>query len=330
MAIPSIPSGFVVQQGDSKVFLSWNIIAGATSYKVQRSTDGVTFTDLATPATNEYLDESAIVATKYYYQVASVSASGTSGYASPQAIIPCAIGMECLGNMRLYAQQRSDMVNNPFIGTAEWNKYLTESYKELYDILIQKYGDDYYLALPYSFVTSGSDQFYDFPPDLYKLLGVEVALNPNDPNSWVSLRKFNFIQRNLWNYPNVYTFRGVTNLRYRPMGSKLQLVPQTQAGQTIRIWYAPRPVTLIQDTTMIDGISGWEEYIVVDAAIKALVKQEWEVDVLMAQKEALLKRIESAAENRDAGEPNTVSDSKMRNLAWTDDSGYGPGYGGTS
>lgn len=330
MAIPSIPSGFVVQQGDSQVFLSWNLISGATSYNIQRSTDGFTFTDLDVATTNEYLDIAVTVGTKYFYQVASVSLSGTSGYTGPQMIIPCAIGMECLGNMRLYAQQRSDMVNNPFIGTAEWNKYLTESYKELYDILIQKFGDDYYVALPYSFVTSGSTQLYPLPPDLYKLLGVEVALNPNDPNSWVSLRKFNFIQRNLWNYPNVYTFRGVTNLRYRMMGTNVELVPQTQAGQTVRLWYAPRPNVLIRDTTMIDGVSGWEEYIVVDAAIKALAKEESDTMVLMEQKMGLLKRIESAAENRDAGEPNTVSDSKMRNLAWTDDSGYGPGYGGNA
>lgn len=330
MAIPSIPSGFIVQQGDSQVFLSWNIISGSTSYQIQRSTDGVTFTNLSAPVVNEYLDTTVVVGTKYYYQIASVNISGTSGYTSAQAIIPCAIGMECLANIRLYAQQRSDMVNNPFIGTAEWNKYITESYKELYDILIQKFGDDYYVATPYSFVTSGSTQLYPLPADLYKLLGVEVALNPNDPNSWVSLRKFNFIQRNLWNYPNVYTFRGVTNLRYRMMGTNMELVPQTQAGQTVRLWYAPRPTVLIQDTAMIDGVSGWEEYIAVDAAIKALAKEESETTILMEQKMALLKRIESAAENRDAGEPNTVSDSKMRNLAWTDDSGYGPGYGGNA
>lgn len=327
MPAPGIPSGLVVQQGDSQVYLSWNIIAGATSYSIERSVDNVLFTVIATPAINNYLDTMATVATQYFYRIASVNGSGTSAYTNSQAIIPCAIGMECLGNIRLYAQQKADRVNSNFVGLAEWNKYITESYKELYDILIQKFGDDYYVAQPFSYTTSGSQQLYPLPADMYKLLGVEVALNPFDPNSWVSLRKFEFIQRNLWNYPNVYTFRGVTNLRYRMNGTNLMLVPQTQAGQTVRIWYAPRPAVLIQDIATIDGVSGWEEYIAVDAAIKALAKEESPVEVLMAQKAMLIQRIESAAENRDIGEPETVSDSKMRNLAWTDDSGYGPGSG---
>lgn len=421
MATPSIPSGLIVQQGDSQVYLSWNLTAGATSYQVQRSTDNVNFAVIASPSFYNYLDSNVVNAfatqisissasvltvgdqyvitdlgtsvqadweaigldssvtaqvgatfiassagsgtgtgkvqtglltgVQYFYKVAATNGSGTSAYSSSQAIIPCDAGKDCLGNLRLYAQQRADKVNSNFITTAEWNKYITESYKELYDIIIQKYGDDYYSAIPFTFVTSGSKQLYELPngkiislaiptpegnstspvepsPALYKLLGVEVALNFNDPNSWVSLRKFEFVQRNLWNYPNVYTFRGVTNLRYRINGNNLYLVPQTQAGQYIRIWYAPRPNVLIQDIDMVDGVSGWEEYIVVDAAIKAMAKEESDVSVLMAQKMALLQRIESAAENRDVGEPETVSDSKMRNLAWTDDSGYGSGNGG--
>lgn len=329
--IPSIPTGLQVQQGDSRVYLSWNIVSGALSYSVMRSTDGVTFIEVGPATVNNFLQTATgitnpvTVGTQYYYKIASTNADGTSGYTSAQTIIPCAIGLECLGNMRLYAQQRADKVSSNFITTSEWNKYITESYKELYDILIQKFGDDYYVAAPYSYTTSGSTQLYPLPADLYKLLGVEVALNPNDPNSWVSLRKFMFVQRNLWNFPNVYTFRGVTNLRYRIMGTNLELVPQTQAGQTVRIWYAPRPNVLIRDIDTIDGVSGWEEYIVVDAAIKAMAKEESGVEVLMAQKAGLLARIESAAENRDVGEPETVSDSKMRNFAWTDDTGFGQG-----
>lgn len=420
MATPSTPSGLIVQQGDSQVYLSWNLTVGSTSYQVQRSTDNVNFSVIASPTIYNYLDSNVVnsfatqisissasvltvgdqyvitsmgtsvqadweavgldssitaevgavfIATitgggigtgtvqvglltgvQYFYKVAATG-TGTSPYTASQGIIPCDAGKECLGNLRLYAQQRADKVNSNFITTSEWNKYITESYKELYDIIIQKYGDDYYSAIPFTFTTSGSKQLYTLPngkiislaiptpegnstspvepsPALYKLLGVEVALNFNDPNSWVSLRKFEFIQRNLWNYPNVYTFRGVTNLRYRINGDNLYLVPQTQAGQYIRIWYAPRPNVLIRDIDMIDGVSGWEEYIAVDAAIKAMAKEESDVSVLMAQKMALLQRIESAAENRDVGEPETVSDSKMRNLAWTDDSGYGSGSGG--
>ena len=109
-------------------------------------------------------------------------------------------------------------------------------------------------------------------------------------------------------------------MRYRLMGSQIEFVPTPSAGQTIRIWYIPRLVELLQDTDMVDGVSGWTEYIITDAAIKALQKEESDVSVLAAQKMALIKRIEESAMNRDVGQPDTITDIR-RNGAW------GGGYG---
>ena len=91
----------------------------------------------------------------------------------------------------------------------------------------------------------------------------------------------------------------------------------------VRIWYAPRPSSLLLDTDIIDGISGWEDFCILDAAIKALKKEESDTSALEMELAGILSRIEEASENRDIGEPETVSDSKMRNLAWSDDSGGG-------
>jgi hypothetical protein len=62
------------------------------------------------------------------------------------------------------------------------------------------------------------------------------------------------------------------------------------------------------DTTSFEGISGWEEYVILDAAIKALLKEESDANALMSQKAAMLRRIEESAPNRDAAEAPTVSD----------------------
>jgi hypothetical protein len=48
--------------------------------------------------------------------------------------------------------------------------------------------------------------------------------------------------------------------------------------------------------------------VIIDAAIKCLQKEESDVQVLMAQKAAMKRRIEVAASNRDAGSPLSVSD----------------------
>lgn len=327
------PTGFEVISCQGLVALQWNQAPLATTYYVSRSTDNITFDSLAQTASLQYQDTTAVVGTIYYYYVqagnGSVSSLQTPSL-SGQSLQP---GQTTVGNLRLECQQRCNKENSPFITDQEWNSMINQSYKELYDILIEKFGDDYYVAIPYTYTTPGTvsapsyASLFPLPPDFYKSLGVEVALNPADPNSWVTIKKFEFIQRNLWNYPNVYTFYGITNLRYRLNGSNLMVVPIPSANQTIRIWYAPRPSQLLNDSTIVDGISGWEEYIVADCCIKVMVKEE-SLEMAAAfkiQKDALMKRIEEIAANRDIGEPETVSDSRLRNFAWSDSGEFGGG-----
>src|SRR5882724_1741546 len=114
MAIAATPQNFLSQQGDSQVYLSWDLSAGATSYSVQRSTDGLNFSVLTTPTNPNYLDTAVTAGTEYWYNVASVNASGTSAYTAVQSIVPTLPGQMSLGEIRLRAQQRADMVNSQF------------------------------------------------------------------------------------------------------------------------------------------------------------------------------------------------------------------------
>ena len=320
------PAGFIATSAQGKVLLSWNQVPLASSYVIQRSTNNVTFSDLATTSSIQYVDSSGTLGTIYYYRVQA--ANNTPSYSNPTAslsAISLAAGKTTLANIRLESQQRCDKVNSTFYTAQEWNSMISQSYKELYDILIQKFGNDYFVTTPYTYTLSYKEQLYPLPPNFYKLLGVEVALNYNDPNSWVSLKEFSFIQRNLYNFPNVYTMYGITNLRYRLNGDNLMIVPPPQGGQTLWIWYSPRPSELLLDTDLVDGISGYEEYIVADVCIKALAKEESDVSIFMAQKQALMQRIIEAAENRNVGEPELVSDSRRRNFAWGDPGDVGSG-----
>jgi len=294
-----------------------------------------------------------------------------------------------LGSLRIQAQQKADMENNPFISTSEWNNYINQSYKELYDMLVSAYGNEYYVANTYTFQTSGATQYSlpDGTPSFvddsgqtaqkfYKLLGVDLQYSAS-PSGYVSLRRFEFIERNKYAYPNTtINTNGYTNLRYRINGDKLFLIPIPSSGQSTRIWYVPAPtnlqyvlpssvttssttvtmtstaglaigmnvsgpgLTTVQantvistltstsmalslpttltnpsailsywsDSTTMEGISGWEEYVVIDAAIKAQIKQESDFQPLMVQKQEMKQRIESMAEGRDIGQAHHVSD----------------------
>lgn len=321
------PSGFTAASAEGAVSMGWNQTPLASSYVIRRSTDGVTFTDLGTTSLLAYVDTTGTVGTVYYYAVQATNGTSYGNQTAAIAALSLSPGQTTAGNIILEAQQRCNKENSPFYTAQELMSMCSQSRKELYDILVQKFGDDYYVAAPYQIPTVSGQQLYALPADLYKLLGVDIALNPNDPSSWVTLREFNFVQRNRFNFPNQYTMYGVTNLRYRLSGSNIELVPLCAGGQTMQLWYAPRPSQLINVTDIVDCVSGWEEYIVIDMCIKMLTKEESDVSVYMAQKQMLLKRIEEAAENRNIGEPQTVSDSRSRNFAWGEpgDGGYGMG-----
>lgn len=239
-----------------------------------------------------------------------------------------------LAQLRTLAKQESDMVNSTFVSDAEWNSYINQSYFELYDLLVQKYGDDYY-SNSVEFDTNGTDYMFELPdgtnydgaPAFYKLLGLDLNLAPGNQDSWVTIHRFNFSDRNRYAVPNFQSFYGVTNLRYRLNANNLWLTPTPSGGQTMRIWYVPRLQTLDADGDTADGISGWTEYIVVDSAIKAKDKEESDTRVLMARKMGLIQRIEAAAENRDAANPMTVSDNISNEYWWpAGNAGNGAGW----
>lgn len=339
MPAPSAPSAnsVVLQTGNGQNFLSWPIISGATSYSVQRSTDGVTFSTIASPAVNTYLDSAPTLGTNYYYQVAAVDVSGPSAYTPsyPISIVPCPSGQINLGYLRYLSTLRADQLNGEFLTIDEWNSNINQSGFELYDILVTKFGEDYFLAPSVTFTTTGAKNYPlpdgvttiggSIPPAMYKLVGVDCGVAVGN-NAWVTLPRYNWIDRNKFIYPQLQANAlGVFNLSYREMGNQLFFIPNPSAGQYIQLWYVPMMTQLLQDTDMLPfSISGWSEYVIVDAAIKAAIKEESYdlVAALNSSKAALLERIETTAANRDVGQPNTISDTRA-NTGFYDGGGFG-------
>lgn len=322
-------------------------------------------------------------------------------------------GIVTLASLRYQAQERADQLNSTFLATSEWNRNIMGSYKELYDLLIAAYGNDYYVNTPVTFATDGTSLLYSLPtgsntftnaltgatitpPAFYKLLGVDLALSPGNSQSYVTIKPFNFSDRNRYAVPNFQSFYGVTNLRYRLQGNYIWFTPIPAGGQTIQLWYVPRPsdiqaevmcgvtsgnttvtctdtsnlstgmsvqapgslsmfatgttistittntsfvvsnaptatgaTTLVRawsDSTTVDGVSGWEEYIVLDAALKAMGKEESDVSLLAQQKNAMHQRLMDMASNRDAANPATVGDTQGTDFWWPQGSNSGWGF----
>lgn len=343
MAAPSIPNSFLVQQANLQVLLIWNNVPNATSYPVWRSLDNVTFIQIAAPVTNTYTDTTVTRGVQYFYQIGATNVSGTSPLTSSQGIVPTGSGEMTLGQIRLAAQQRADLVNSGFVTTAEWNSYITQSMFELYDLLVVAY-QDYYLAPLALFLTNGNNNAYPLPDGIqtfldpagnsfvpkpfYKMNGVDVGLSNNN-NAWFTVQKFNWNDRNNFVYPQLNsTILGVFNMQYRVMGSNLEFIPVPSANQYVRLWYIPRLIQPLADTDILDGISGWTEYVIIDAAIKAMQKEESDVTALGIQKGDIIKRIEDAAGNRDVGSADTVNNNRSIGSRFGTGGGTGSNGGG--
>lgn len=237
-----------------------------------------------------------------------------------------------LGELMTNVRSRADMLPasydptltgnlNLFVSDPELISYINQSYFELYDLLVSRYGADYFSKLPpYLFLTDGINDKFPLPVDFYKLLAVDLGLS-NGNDSFVTIHPFNFADRNRYAVPNFQSFYGVTNLRYRLNADSIWLTPTPSGGQRIRIWYVPRLTTLAALTDVADGISGWTEYIIDDAAIKCLAKEESDTTQLERAKAALISRIQNMAQARDAANPKTVADNAFNEMWWPSGNG---------
>jgi hypothetical protein len=342
-----IPQNVVLQTGNGQNLVSWSNVTGATSYSIQRSTDGVNFTTVGTSVISGYIDSAVTVGSAYFYQVAAVNISGASSYypSYPASITPCLPGQINLGYLRYMAQLRSDRLNDDYLTLDEWNWNINQSANELYDILVDKYGDDYFFAPPLLIPLTGA-QSYPLPngsnypvngvpsPALYKLNGIDAnvsgaALGPNA--GWIPLARSNWSDRDRYTtWPGqAGALNNIYQMSYRTMGNNLYLFPQNM-NMLIQLWYVPILIQMLQDTDMLPfSISGWSEFVIVDAAMKAMVKEEslekW--NALGASKAALIERIEVTAANRDVGQPNTISNVRAT-MGDPGFSSWGNGFGG--
>jgi hypothetical protein len=131
----------------------------------------------------------------------------------------------------------------------------------------------------------------------------------------VTLRPFQFEQRNAYLFTPTWNVVGLSYLRYMVQGSNMKFVPQPSGVQTIRVWYAPQAADLSSDSDTFQGINGWEEYIIVDVCIKMLTKEESDPSIFAAQKAALIQRIEEMKVMRDIGTPGKIGD-VSRMMPW--------------
>ena len=178
-------------------------------------------------------------------------------------------------------------------------RWVNKGLLELYDLLVEARGRDYYRASASITLVAGTVD-YPLPSDFYKLVSLRNetggALQPYDPAQDAELRDGS-IQYSA--SPRYYQLRG----------ANVTMLPTPGSG-TVVVDYVPAFADLTTETATFDGVSGWEDYASLWAAKRIATKNEdYElVGVLSQEMAALGERIAKLAPKRDAGAPRRVRD----------------------
>jgi hypothetical protein len=205
-------------------------------------------------------------------------------------------------------RQRADMENTQFVTDAELIGYLDNAYRRLYTMIVDSF-DNWYVAPLFPIPLIAGQSEYDLPTDMFKLLGVDLASGSRK----YTLQPWSLAERNRLN-----TTGWVEKpFRYILVGSKIRVLPTPDAtSESLEIIYVPSPAELTANST-VEVWNGWDEYIMIEAAILCKQKEESDPTVLVMQREKVEKMIQDTMRVRDAGFPQKMTDvSRINDAYW--------------
>lgn len=152
---------------------------------------------------------------------------------------------------RDYVRQAADVEDDPNIADLELERYINMSLTRVYDLLVLKYGEEYFASKePYEFSTTAGTLRYDLPFGFYKLLGVDYQAGSGE-TGWVNIPQFQFAERNRYNYPSLAVQVGpFIDVRYRIQGKTLMFEPAPDRAYSVRVHYIPQMPQLVSSGTV--------------------------------------------------------------------------------
>lgn len=215
-----------------------------------------------------------------------------------------------LGELTTRVRRRADMESSTFCTDAEIEEYIEQSLGELFDLIIESNGARHWIASTRTHETiAGTAAYTDLevlpqlPAPIYKVIGVDVLWN----GIWRKVRPAGMAEWNAqadstggWtDWESItYQFYQAASLDDVTEVTGLQQVfrfsPTPQGVHYFRVRFIPYPNDWSSaPTTFLQAYSGWDEYIVCDAAAKCLEKEESfdHAERLWRRKEATADRI---------------------------------------
>ena len=207
-------------------------------------------------------------------------------------------------------RQRADMESSSFVTDAEIQTWINSALAELHDLMVMAF-EDYYVTehTPYTLPGTGS---FDLPDDFYKALGVDFTSG----GITTTVRPYAFAERNMYRSNAALVSGGIGSVRYNIQGNKIKFLPEGTPSGTAVLHYIPECQQFTTGSEQLQSKAksaaiGYQDYLVVSAAVKCAMKEESDVKMLMIEKGDLRQRIERAATTKDAGSPHRIVDSSI-------------------
>lgn len=231
-----------------------------------------------------------------------------------------------LATLTARARERADMVNSSFItDTADslW-AWVNEGAQKLHDKLVEAYGNEY-VEKNATLTLVGGTTDYALPSDFYKILLLEIFIG----SRWLTLKQYTRQEQNAFSSATV-SWRGLPRYRLtKNMTTRADLIrmePDPGGNYTGRVWYAPQ-LQVYNNSDVITGVpymaattdyidvpNGWERYIILYAAIRALKKEESDSTALERELAKEESDLDSIIQNRNADQPFSAVDMDVVDL----------------
>lgn len=194
--------------------------------------------------------------------------------------------------------------------TADVTRYINQGCAELWDLLIEARGADYYrAATPQTITTTEDTSSYALEAGFYLLISVRIAETGGGPLVPFTSQEEPELRDDLGStgWPTHYQLRRSAATSSQ---NTICLLPTHDAGLSIVVEYVPSFTDLSADGDLFDGINGWEEYAVCYAArCMATKDEEWQlVQALDRDMARLADRIKKLAPKRDMHRARRVTD----------------------
>jgi hypothetical protein len=204
--------------------------------------------------------------------------------------------------LRDEVRQRSDTENDPHIVDDEITRWINQSAARWYGKLVRARGEGYFLKRVPA-VTALGQNTVAVPADFFKLKGIQWDRGGGNLTRINRLELQEFLRQST----DTQTW-GEGDIGVMVEGLKFRFHPTPNALYNLLIWYLPTAPELVDDDDTFDGVNGWEDWVVLDAAIKAMTKQRRDASGLRMERAAIEADLETLAGEIDEGQPGKVVD----------------------